>query len=162
LQIDKKGAMKALHYRKSIVSDINDMAKIRAAEWGTEEHWQQRITGYLNSQLHPHHALTARVCYVALKDATLIGFIAGHLSTRFNCDGELQWINVVKEQRGSGVALELLHLLAKWFAENEAQKICVDPGNEVARKFYLKHGTEALNNHWLFWRDINVLVKKNC
>src|SRR3954468_9030519 len=120
LQIDKKGAMKALHYRKSIVSDINNMAKIRAAEWGTEEHWQQRITGYLNSQLHPQHALTARVCYVALKDATLIGFIAGHLSTRFNCDGELQWINVVKEQRRSGVALELLHLLAKWFAENEA------------------------------------------
>jgi predicted acetyltransferase len=149
--------MEEILYRESYDSDIAAMAKIRANEWGTEEYWQQRITGYLNKQLHPQQALLPRVCYVALKDS-VIGFVAGHLSKRFNCDGELEWINVAMNQRGNGVALQLLRLLAKWFTENKAYRICVDPGNNASRKFYLKHGAEALNAHWLFWPDINVLL----
>src|SRR4051812_24172202 len=153
--------MHQIYYREFKASDINDMAKIRAIESGTEEYWQQRITAYLNKQHHPQNALLLRVGYVALKDDSVIGFIAGHLSKRFDCDGELQWINVVTDQRGSGVASELLRLLAKWFAENKAYRVCVDPGNDISRHFYLKHDAEILNKHWLFWPDINVLIKKN-
>src|SRR3954468_305506 len=120
-------SVREIYYRESMDHDINDMAKIRSVEWGTKEYWQQRIAAYLNKELHPQHALLSRACYVALEHDTVIGFIAGHLSKRYNCDGELQWINVMKEQRGTGVGLELIRLLAKWFIENKAQKICVDP-----------------------------------
>ncbi|MGH7752666.1 MAG: GNAT family N-acetyltransferase [Gemmatimonadales bacterium] len=33
-----------------------------------------------------------------------IGYVAGHLTRRFDCEGELQWIYVVPDRRRSGVA----------------------------------------------------------
>ena len=92
-------------------------------------------------------------------DEDLGGFIAGHLTRRFSCDGELEWIDVVRERRRSGIASELLRVLAAWFVEREALRVCVDPGNAVARFFYARHGAEALNQHWLVWSDISVVLR---
>jgi GNAT superfamily N-acetyltransferase len=93
---------------------------------------------------------------VAEQEGEVIGFIAGHLTRRFHCDGELQWINVSTAQRGKGIATELLRELAGWFDSYNARKICVDaqPGNADARAFYTSHGAEPLNDHWLMWPDI--------
>src|SRR5207249_1752092 len=90
----------------------------------------------------------------------LVGFIAGHLTRRFGCDGELQWINVIPERRGSGVADELLRRLAGWFAQQNASRICVDvdPDNPTERKFYMRHGAQPLNPHWLVWNDISSVI----
>jgi len=89
-----------------------------------------------------------------------VGFIAGHLRRRYGCDGELEWINVVPECRGTGIASGLLRLLAAWFVEQEASRICVDvdPANTAARRFYVRHGAEYLNEHWLVWNDIKVAL----
>ena len=38
--------------------------------------------------------------------------------------------------------------------------IDVDPENTTAQKFYRNHGAENLNKHWLYWKDISVVVKK--
>jgi len=86
--------------------------------------------------------------------------VAGHLTRRHGCDGELQWINVIPERRGSGIASELLRLLAGWFVEQKAFRICVnvDPSNAVARAFYIRHGAEKLNDHWLVWNDIRKVT----
>jgi hypothetical protein len=35
-----------------------------------------------------------RVSYVAFEQGLIVGFIAGHLTRRYGCDGELEWINV--------------------------------------------------------------------
>ena len=75
------------------------------------------------------------------------------------CSGELEWINVIPEYRRTGIAKAILCILAKWFIENNALKICVDPGNEIARNFYLKTGAENLNPHWMFWEDISIVLK---
>jgi ribosomal protein S18 acetylase RimI-like enzyme len=89
-----------------------------------------------------------------------VGFIAGHLTRRYACDGELEWINVVSDRRGSEIASELLRLLAAWFARHEAFRICVDvdPANTIARRFYTRHGAQSLNDHWLVWNDIKVVL----
>jgi GNAT superfamily N-acetyltransferase len=152
--------MNAMHYRLADQSDVPAMARIRAAQWETEEYWRGRISRYMNCELHPQHALLRRVNYVALEGDSLVGFIAGHLTRRFACDGELEWINVVPERRGSGVAPELLRLLARWFAEQNASRICVDvePGNAIARRFYKRFGAVELNPHWLVWEDIKVAL----
>jgi ribosomal protein S18 acetylase RimI-like enzyme len=152
--------MNAMHYRLADQSDVPAMARIRAAQWETEEYWRGRISRYMNCELHPQHALLPRVKYVALDGDSLVGFIAGHLTRRFACDGELEWINVVPERRGSGVAPELLRLLARWFAEQNASRICVDvePGNAIARRFYKRFGAVELNPHWLVWEDIKVAL----
>jgi ribosomal protein S18 acetylase RimI-like enzyme len=136
------------------------MARIRAAGREEEEYWRLRIARYLHGEHHPQHALMPRVGYVALEGDSLAGFVAGHLTRRYACEGELEWINVVPEHRRSGVASELLRRLAAWFVEQAASRICVDvdPANTIARRFYTRHGAGRLNEHWLVWNDIGVLL----
>lgn len=111
---------------------------------------------YLDGLHHPQLALMPRVIYVALEGDSPIGYIAGHLTRRHGCDGELQWIYVVAEGRRGRVASELVRLLAAWFATQGASRICVNvaPGNAGARNFYARHGAENLNEHWMVWSDI--------
>ena len=151
-----------MNYRPSDPADVPALARIRAADWGTEEYWSARIAGYASGELHPREALKPRVIYVALEGNSVVGFIAGHLTRRYGCDGELEWIDVVPDCRRRGVASELLRRLAKWFAEQGTSRICVDvvPANQVARTFYTKHGAENLNPHWLVWRDIKVVLRE--
>jgi ribosomal protein S18 acetylase RimI-like enzyme len=152
--------MSAVQYKKAEGSDIPAMARIRAAEWETEAYWNVRISRYLDCELHPQQALTPRVIYVASEGDSLLGLIAGHLTRRFGCDGELEWINVIPERRGSGIASELLRLLAAWFVEQKTLRICVDvdPANTAAQHFYRRHGAETLKPHWLVWNDIKVVL----
>ena len=150
-------------YREARDDDIDQLALIRAQGWGAEQYWRDRIRGYASGALNPHQALAPRVIYVAVEDSRIIGFIAGHLTRRFDCDGELEWLNVVSEKRGAGVAGKLLLLLAEWFGNSNAKRICVDadPENPTARAFYRKHGAEDLNPHWLVWPDITSLLTRS-
>src|SRR5688572_13996795 len=107
-------------YRRWAKADIPAMARIRAREWGEFEYWMNRISGYLACTLNPGYALAPRTCYVAVEDSSVGGFAAGHLTERYACHGELQWINVIPERRGAGVASELLSQLAGWFVEQGA------------------------------------------
>ena len=151
-----------MKYRLARKSDISAIARIRAADWETEEYWQARISSYLAGEHHPREALAPRVIYVAAEADSLAGFIAGHLTRRYKCDGELQWIDVIPENRRTGVASQLLRNLASWFVEQKAFRICVDvkPENTVARRFYKSHGAEELNKHWLVWSNINAVIEK--
>lgn len=88
-----------LQYRQAPPSDIPAMAEIRAREWGTLDYWTNCIAGYMTGTLHPQHALPPRVAYVALAANTVVGFITGHLTRRFQCEGEL-------DQRGPAAAEE--------------------------------------------------------
>jgi GNAT superfamily N-acetyltransferase len=148
------------NFRIARQADVPAMARLRAANMPSEEAWKLRISSYLAKEHHPRHALLPRICYVALAGDALVGYIAGHLTRRYHCDGELQWINVVPEQRGTGVAAELLRRLAKWFAKQKARRVCVDvdPANAPARRFYTKHGAQTLNAHWLVWPDIQTAL----
>ena len=153
------GLMKDVVYRRAAKSDVAAMAQIRAANSGTEERWTARIAGYMDCTLHPQKALMPRVVYVAVSDNSIVGLIAGHLTRRYECDGELEWIDVAPDLRRGGVAGELLVRLAGWFGEQKARRVCVDvePGNSVARAFYGKYGAVELNPHWMVWEDIAVI-----
>jgi len=151
-----------IKYRIANDSDIPSLTILRAEQWGagTEENWAKRISGYLKGDLNPQQALASRAIIVATKDEEIIGFTAGHLTKRFGCDGELQWINVGHQYRGQGIASELLQLLANWFVDQKARYICVNcaPDNTKGQKFYKKHGAENLNEYWLIWKDISILL----
>src|SRR5262245_54255412 len=150
---------KPIAYREARNADLDQLARLRADEWGSESYWGERILGYLRGTHHPQQALAPRVVLVASRDHTLVGFIAGHLTRRYDCDGELEWLNVASEARRSGVAGALLRLLASWFAGQGAKRVCVDvdPENGPARGFYRKHGAQDLNPHWLVWPGITSL-----
>jgi ribosomal protein S18 acetylase RimI-like enzyme len=151
--------MPTVLYREADPSDIPTMARIRTEGEGGGAP-EDRMARYLAREHHPQQALMPRVIYVALEGDSLLGYAAGHLTRRYACDGELQWIYVVPERRGSGVASELLRQLASWFVEQNASRICVDvdPANTSAICFYTRHGAETLNQYWLVWNDINVVL----
>ena len=150
--------MSAIQYREVIEADLPVIAHI-LADWQTEEYWNKRVSGYYHQELHPQQALPPRIMYVAIASGSIIGFIAGHLTERFGCDGELQWINVIPEFRNAGIATQLLQLLVKWFVNQSAIYICVDPGGEQSRNFYARNGAGNLNEHWMAWKDISVVLK---
>lgn len=145
-------------YRVAIASDVPALARIRAAEWESEPYWIQRITGYLEGKLHPKGALAQRAILVALENGVTIGFAAGHLTRRFDCDGELEWLDVVRSRRRQGIGSEMVRALAGWFLNHGARRICVDPGNPSARRFYAQLGAEHLNQHWMLWPDISIVL----
>jgi len=143
-------------FRPATLLDVAAMAQLRLGHWGNAPDWDYRLASYLSGEHNPRHARSQRVMIVAEQDDEVIGFIAGHLTRRYHCDGELQWINVSAAQRRHGIATELLRELADWFASNNAHKICVDvrPRNLEARAFYTRHGAEPLNDHWMVFPDI--------
>ena len=146
-----------IQYREATPRDIPELARIRATEWQSEEYWVRRISGYLNCELHPQEALLPRIIYVATDADKTVAFIAGHLSRRLQCEGELQWINVMLHYRGRGIAESLLKQLANWFIERHAFRICVNGSGP----FYLKHDAKELNKHWMIWDDIRQLVNSD-
>lgn len=148
--------MGELAYRQAQDADFSAMANVRAADWGTDEYWRVRIAEYLACRQHPKDALAPRVALVCVDGENAVGWIAGHLTRRFGCDGELQWVSVRPEFRGRGIASGLLRQLAEWFAARGALRVCVDvePANEIARRFYRCNGAEDLKPHWMIWNDI--------
>jgi hypothetical protein len=110
--------MRPVHYRLADESDVPAMARIPAAEWETEEYWRDRISRYMNSELHPQQALMPRVSYVALEGETLEGFIAmvnWSGSTLFRSTEGARWVRncfafwphglLSKKRRGSVLML---------------------------------------------------------
>jgi ribosomal protein S18 acetylase RimI-like enzyme len=147
-------------FREAALADVKSLARLRSAAWGSEPYWDGRITGYMTGSHHPHDSLVPRVLFVAEDRKQIVGFVAGHLTRRFGCDGELQWLDVAVERRRTGLAAHLLRMLATWFDGHAAKRICVDvaPDNVAARAFYVKHGAKDLNRHWLVWPDMAATV----
>lgn len=153
----------AYGFRQAQISDIPQMAEIRAGDWGTEEYWRERILQYMSGTLHPRDALPARVAFVCVDKERVVGLIAGHLTRRFGCDGELEWISVRPEYRNRGIASLLLRSLAEWFSSQGAKYVCVDvePSNHAARLFYARNGAEDLKPHWMVWKNIGAVLVTN-
>jgi ribosomal protein S18 acetylase RimI-like enzyme len=143
-----------LTYRAATLDDVPAIMRGRAAdpEWGPAD---PRTGAYLEGAHHPQQALAPRVAFAAFDGDAVVGYVTGHLTRRYECDGELQTIWVAPDHRRCGVATMLLALLARWFVEHDARRVCVDvePDNAVARAFYTRHGAETLNRHWLVWPD---------
>lgn len=148
-------------YRQAELSDVPGMARVRANDWGSEEYWRERIQQYLGDHLHPQQALAPRAGFVCVDGDQVVGLIAGHLTHRFGCDGELEWISVSPAYRGQKLASGLLRLLAEWFVAEGARWICVDvdPANEPARRFYAAMGAYDLRPHWMAWKDIGAVCR---
>jgi ribosomal protein S18 acetylase RimI-like enzyme len=149
-----------LTIRPAEASDVPAMASIRALEWETQEYWERRLGNYLAGNLGARHALPGHAMFVAVVDEQVAGFVAGHRTTRHGCQGELEFINVDRGHRGSGIAGKLLATMAVWFAEREAMRVCVDvvPENSAARALYAKYGAVDLKPNWMVWEDIRTAL----
>lgn len=144
--------------RRASVADVPDMAACRGTDPDVG-HADPRMAAYLEGRHHPRQALPPRVAYLAMAEDRTVGYIAGHLTRRFGCQGEVQYLYVVPPCRRGGVASMLLRALALWFVEQGARRICVDVNAESpgAAPFYADQGAEPLRPHWMVWRDVSTV-----
>jgi GNAT superfamily N-acetyltransferase len=118
------------------------------------------MAAHLEGRHHPRHAPAPRVAYVATGGAAVAGCIAGHLTRRYGCDGEVQYLDVAPAHRRAGLASMRPRELAVWFAAQGAVRVCVDVNDDSpgARPFHARRGAQPLRPHWMVWPDISPVV----
>jgi ribosomal protein S18 acetylase RimI-like enzyme len=151
--------MERITYRQASPDDVPAMAILRERSGWLGGASEVGMRLYLAGEHHPQRARAPRVAFLAEFDAAAIGYIAGHLTGRFGCDGELQWILVAPAHRGGPAATGLLRQLAGWFARQGSPRVCVNVAsdNGRARSFYRRQGAVELSTHWMVWDDITTL-----
>jgi GNAT superfamily N-acetyltransferase len=106
----------------------------------------------------PQTSLPERIAFKALTGDQIVGYIAGHLTTRYNLDTEIQSFYVLKEYQRKGVGSALLMAFVNWLKKNNATTLCVGIARQNPyQAFYLKHGGKYLNEHWIWWDDLAAL-----
>jgi ribosomal protein S18 acetylase RimI-like enzyme len=141
------------------LNDLPALCRLRAEYEGHALEWEPRITAYMIGQQNPQFALEPREVFVAVEDATdVVGVISGHLTTRFHCQGEIQWLNVQADHRGRRIADKLLDAQFAWFRSHNARKICISvaPSNDACRTVLQRRGAVRLGEQWLIFEDIGA------
>ena len=115
------------------------------------ERWRTYLRGESPSTSRPE-----RTVLMAVAHGRVVGYLAGHLTTRFGLDAEIQSFYVLRECQRRGIGTALLARFARWLAANGARTLCVGiaPENPY-QAFYLKHGGEHLNPHWIVWKELS-------
>ncbi len=123
-----------------------------------------RMGAYLRGESHPQHALAPRTGFVALSEDRIVGYIGGHLTRRFGCQAEIQFLFVASSHRRQGIGRALVERMAAWFLQHQAAHICVDvdADSPEARPFYQGLGATELRPHWMQWRNIGTVLPASC
>jgi GNAT superfamily N-acetyltransferase len=152
----------SIQFREASSADVSAMVDCRLGD-PTAEPADPRMRAYFDGQHNPQQALPERTGYVALENGAVIGYIAGHLTTRHGCAGEVQYLFVARAFRRRGIATKLIDLLARWFEGRGALKVCVavaaDSPRE-ARPFLEGAGAAPLKKNWHGWDDISMVTSK--
>ncbi len=157
-----------MQIRDAIDSDLDAIAREQARTMVASDYYgnavdeeseyqriHTRVVGYCAGTHNPSYSLAERTVLVAAHDEQIIGFAAGHRSTRMGCTGELQWMFVLPRWQRQGVGVGLLQPLRQWFKVHRSTKVIVDaPPENPYRAFYRKHGAIPLDEYWLYWDDI--------
>ena len=155
-----------LRIRPADAADLEQIVRVQVAAMVASEYYDDsdldssfdrlkpRIVGYFNRTYHPGFAEAARTIIVA-DCGEIVGFAAGHASSRLGCNAELQWMFVPPARQRQGIGSALLAALARWFERIGRTHVIVDcPPANPSRAFYLNHGALPLDAHWLHWPHI--------
>ena len=147
-----------IRYREASSGDVPAMERSRAADQDAGPA-DDRMAAYLEGRHHPQQALGPRTAFIALMGEEVVGYIAGHATTRYGCAGEVQYLYVSPHVRRRRIAATLLRLLAEWFRERAIRRVCVNANVESAGAvpFYVACGADPLNRFWYVWDDIGSL-----
>jgi len=150
-----------LRFREASSADVPAMERSRVGdpEVGRAD---ERMVAYLEGRHHPQQALAARTAFIALDGDDVVGYIVGHATTRFGCDGEVQHLYVAPPYRRRGVATRLLQRLAAWFTAHGIARVCVDVDidSPAAVPTYLALGARPLDRYWYVWVDIGTRLAR--
>jgi GNAT superfamily N-acetyltransferase len=120
--------------------------------------WQTYFDGISPQTSKPERKILKAVD----EENKIVGYIAAHLTTRFNIHAEIQSFYILKEKQQQGVGTLLLKEIIQWLISLNAKTLCVGikPENKY-KAFYLKHGGQYLNEHWIIWKDIHTILRQS-
>ena len=112
--------------------------------------WISYFTGESPSSSKPD-----RIVFGVTEAGEIIGYIAGHHTSRFDVDLEIQSFYILKKWQRKSIGTNLLVRLSQWAQVKGYVSACVGvaPLNPY-RSFYLKHGAYVRNQHWLEWGNL--------
>ena len=114
---------------------------------------------YFNRTGELQEAEIRRVIFVAMIKLNIVGYIAGHLLSHGDIQGEIQSMQILKPQGGKGVGKNLLEHLAKWFKNQGVSSVCVSvSGQNPYKKFYMQYGATRVNESSFAWVDIGQVA----
>jgi GNAT superfamily N-acetyltransferase len=144
-----------VHFRIATSVDVPAMAACRLSDPAAGAA-DPRMAAYFDGQHHPQQALPPRVGYVAAVGDAIVGYIAGHRTTRHRYSGEIQYLFVKPDYRRRGIGSALVQRLADWFERDGARDICVcvDADNPAAAPFYDSLGAAPFKRFWRGWTDM--------
>ncbi len=117
---------------------------------------------YMNRANHIEKISVHRVIIVAMIKLNIVGFIAGHLTSQPDPQGEIQSMNILKPQWGKGVEVNLLRILARWFKSRGVTSVYVNvAAQNPYKKFYTRHGATAMNDLLYRWDDIGKVTEES-
>ena len=151
----------AIVCRAATSADFAAIAQSRLSD-ATDGPADPRMAAYLEGLHHPHQALPPRVGYVALSGDQVVGYIAGHETTRHGCQGEVQYLFVASAYRRRGIATAMLRLLADWFQQQRSHHVCVGVANDSppgTKHFVENAGAKPFKKHWYAWEDIRIVLR---
>jgi len=129
------------------ISEVDIDYSVRLQRWHT----------YFNGS-SPQTSKPERLVLKAEVDEKMVGYIAGHLTNRFEKDAEIQSFYVLKPYQRQGIGRQLFFKFVEWMQQQHAQSLCVGIAEDNPyQAFYLKQGADYLNPHWLYWDDISIL-----
>lgn len=153
---------------EATLDDVPDIVEITMVSFAdafnepfylSREDATHRWAAYMQKKHHPQKAKDPRVVYIAISDGETVGFIAGHLSERFDLEGELQSIYILPEHQRKGLGTLLTIKLAEWFRKWNAKEICVGPV-DGSEGFYIKLGAHPNEHGWLVWNNFFEILSK--
>lgn len=117
---------------------------------------------YFNRTSHTETISLHRTIYVAMIKLNIVGYIAGHLTSHPDPQGEIQSMNILKPQWGKGVEVNLLRNLVKWFKYRGVTSVCVNvTKNNPYEEFYTQRGAKVVNDSLYRWDNIGKLVEES-
>ena len=119
-------------------------------------------TDYFNRANHIEKVSMHRVIFVAMIKLNIVGYIAGHLTSHPDPQGEIQSMHVLKPQWGKGAGVNLLRNLARWFKKQGVASVCVHVAEHSPYKeFYAQHGATAVNDSLYRWDNIGEVTEES-
>lgn len=158
-------------YRMVKAGDLKRIAEIELrSEFGCDPSCQERYENsfdtryrwwcdYFNRTETP---ALHRAIYVAMIKLNIVGYIAGHLTSRSDSQGEILSMNILKPQLGKGVEVNLLRILSRWFKSRGVASVCIRVmEHNPYKEFYAQHGAKPVNDSLYRWEDIDRLTEKS-
>lgn len=157
--------------KNATISDIEELAKVEIESkiasipeivTGIDIDYAARLQRwhtYFKGE-SPKSSKPERLILKAEISEKIVGYIAGHLTTRYEKDAEIQSFYMLKEHHRNGIGKTLLNRFVQWALNQHAKSLCVGiaPENKY-QAFYLKYGGQNLNPHWIYWDNLQDLIK---